>query len=61
MSIRHFNIAICQENGEIIKNNKYLYNVYDGTMVHFDHSHSFNSVEATPLYGAVLIQPWFSI
>lgn len=38
MSIRHFNIAICQENGEIIKNNKYLYNVYDGTMVHFDHS-----------------------
>ena len=38
MTTRHFYIEICQENGEIIKNNEYVYSVFDGVRVHFDHS-----------------------
>ena len=38
MTTRHFYIEICHEKGEIIKNNEYVYSVYDGVRVHFDHS-----------------------
>lgn len=38
MTTRHFYIEICQENGEIIKNNEYVYSVFEGVRVQFDHS-----------------------
>ena len=38
MTTRHFYIEICHENGEIIKNNEYVYSVYDGVRAQFDHS-----------------------